>query len=176
MSNRSVSRGSWRHEPGDRGRSRGCLGVEPRGCLGVVLGHRGKPKLVYCPETAPRQPRDLPRCQNPTLTARDARLPEALPAHATTAVRHDRGTRPGRFDEKGGRTSSSPRTAAATFVFARASDLSRRRASSASRSTTRCFMLYLLAFISAADAPDNRGGNNPDASLFFSFSALYAAA
>ena len=61
-SNRSVSRGSWQHEPGHRGRS--------RGCLGVVSGHRGKPKLVSCPETAPRQPRDLPRCQNPTFPER----------------------------------------------------------------------------------------------------------
>ena len=83
-SNRSVSRGSWQHEPGHRGRS--------RGCLGVVSGHRGKPKLVSCPETAPRQPRDLPRCQNPTFPERlSTLLPSSSSMPSKSAMKFARG-------------------------------------------------------------------------------------
>ena len=83
-SNRSVSRGSWQHEPGHRGIS--------RGCLGVVSGHRGKPKLVSCPETAPRQPRDLPRCQNPTFPERlSTLLPSSSSMPSKSAMKFARG-------------------------------------------------------------------------------------
>ena len=83
-SNRSVSRGSWEHGPGHRGRS----GLS----VGVVSGHRGKPKPVSCPETAPRQTRDLPRRQNPTFPERvSTLLPSSSSMPSKSAMKFVRG-------------------------------------------------------------------------------------
>ena len=83
-SNRSVSRWSSEHGPGHRGRS----GLS----VGVVSGHRGKTKSISCPETAPRQPRDLPRCQNPTFPERvSTLLPSSLLMPSISAMKFVRG-------------------------------------------------------------------------------------